>query len=120
MREGDRAAVVVFGRDAVIDQRLSSRAPLPNVTSPMIGDQTNVEAALRVARAALPRDGARRIVLFSDGHDTTGDPLREAAIAGADGIRIDAVPLNVRPLESIHVARVTAPPDVRVGGPCIR
>lgn len=117
MREDDRAAVVAFGRDAVIDQRLSSRAPLPNVTSPMIGDQTNIEAALRVARAALPRDGARRIVLFSDGRDTTGDPLREAAIARADGIRIDAVPLSARPLKGIQVVRVTAPPVVRVGEP---
>jgi len=117
MRQGDRAAVVAFGRDAVIDQPLSSRAPLPNVTSPMIGDQTNVEAALRVARAALPRDGARRIVLFSDGRDTTGDPLREAAVAGADGIRIDAVPLSARPVQGIQVVRVTAPSEVRMGEP---
>ena len=117
MREGDRAAVVIFGRDAVIDQRLSSRAPLPKVTSPMAGDQTNVEAALRVARAALPPDGARRIVLFSDGHDTTGDSLREAAIAAAAGIRIDAVPLGARVSKHLEIVRVTAPPDVRVDEP---
>ena len=116
MRAHDRAAMVVFGADAVIDQRLAPGPPVPRVGSSIDGRGTNLETALRVARAALPPDGMRRIVLLSDGHETAGDPLREAALAAADGIRIDAIALS-SPAARVRIASLAAPQLVSVGEP---
>jgi Ca-activated chloride channel homolog len=116
MRDQDRAALVVFGTDAVIDQRLAPGPPAPKVGSPVNGGGTNLETALRVARAALPPDGLRRIVLLSDGHETDGDALREASLAAADGIRVDVVSVS-SPAAHMRIGGVTAPEQVRVGEP---
>ena len=80
----------------------------------------DLEAALRAARLALPRDGARRIVLVSDGRATAGDAAREIARAAAEGIPIDTVPADTTPANRpLIVKSVGAPPDVRVGEPFV-
>jgi Mg-chelatase subunit ChlD len=116
MRDHDQSALVVFGTDAVIDQRLAPGPPATKVGSPVDGSGTNLETALRVARAALPPDGLRKIVLLSDGHETDGEAVREASLAAADGVRIDVAPL-ASPAAQMRIGKVIAPQQVRVGEP---
>lgn len=53
---GDVAGVVVFGRDAHIEQPLSERADTPTaVESTVSGADTHLAAALRLAGAACRR-----------------------------------------------------------------
>lgn len=117
MRRGDAAGLIVFGADAVIDQRPAERALSSTVASTVAGTGTNIEAAIRLARAALPKTGLRRLVLFSDGRETAGDAVRESTIAGTEGVAVDVVPASKRGIDRMQVARVVAPEDVRVGEP---
>jgi Mg-chelatase subunit ChlD len=116
MRAGDRAGVVAFASDAVIDQPVAARAPSA-VTSLVSGGGTNIESALRLARTALREDGVRRVVLFSDGRDTSGDPIREAVIAAGEGIQVDVAPLADAPRPLLRAWKLDAPAEVRVGEP---
>ncbi|MFO0265251.1 MAG: VWA domain-containing protein, partial [Planctomycetota bacterium] len=89
-REKDKAGVVIFGANARIE------APPYEGQLPLIGelesdlalrtDATNLEAALKLAKASLPEDSAGRIVVVSDGNENLGDGLTVARGLAADGI----------------------------------
>jgi Mg-chelatase subunit ChlD len=118
MRSSDRAGFVAFGADAAIERGPSARADLTALATAVSPAATDIEAALKLARAALPRKGLRRIVLLSDGRETRGDAAREAAFAAADGVRIDvALPEAPPAARRAAVTRVTAPEDVRADEP---
>ena len=91
MRRGDRAGLVVFGADATIERPLDT-APLAGAPpgARTLGSATNLEQAMRTARAALPAGGGR-VVLVSDGRETAGDARAEALAARAAGVPVDVV-----------------------------
>lgn len=120
MRPDDRVGVVLFG----VEPRLV-RGPAPALSLPTGPESTavattgsNIDAALRLAAATLPTEGSRRLVLVSDGLETSGDARRIAARAASTGISIDVLP-PARPLPppAASVTRVSAPPRVRTGEP---
>ncbi len=119
MRPGDLAGVIAFGAEAVLERRPSSASALTAVTSRVNGSETNLEDALALARSALGLEGTRRMVVFSDGHETLGTATRQASMAAAEGLRLDAVALGddgprARPLVVTHVI---APIEASVGEP---
>lgn len=115
MHAGDRAALVLFGGDAVVDRPLAARPLAPEAGSAVPQGATDVEQALRVARTILPAEGTRRIVLLSDGRETQGDAAMEARTAAAAGINVDAVALAIRTDGAPRISDVRAPATVRVG-----
>ena len=120
MRRGDRAGLVVFGADAVIERPLDG-SPLGG-TAPgarTLATATNLEQALRAARALLPADGTGRVVLVSDGRETAGDARIEALAARTAGIPVDVVmPRGTTGGRTpAAVTRLTAPPTVHQGEP---
>lgn len=86
--------------------------PPGSVDSSMRG-ATNLEAGVAAAVAAAPRGG--RVVLLSDGEQTTGDALEAVAAARARDVRIDAVPLERGDLPDAALVRLDAPPAVHEG-----
>src|SRR5580692_9955645 len=75
---------------------------------------TNIAAALEVARAAIPPSHVPRLVLLSDGNQTTGDALR-TALRG--GVPVYTVPLSTRQEAEVQVSAVNVPPQIRDGEP---
>ncbi len=85
----DRAAMLVFGREALVERALSTETTLDGITSiasnlPTSG--SNLEEALRLALALLPPENARRIVVLTDGAYTGNDPQDIAALIRNSGI----------------------------------
>jgi Mg-chelatase subunit ChlD len=118
MRRGDRLGVVAFGADAVVERRPAERVQLSAGASTVVDTGTNIEAALRLARHVLPREGSRRILLISDGRETIGDARKEAAYAAAAGIRVDVAQPDIQGIrQQSVVTRVAVPSDVRIGEP---
>ena len=118
MRGDDRAGLVVFGTDAAVERPLTNLFDLPKTASTSTGTSTNIEGALRVARASLGQSGTRRIVLVSDGHATAGDMVAEATRAGTATVPVDVVvPAGSVGPGAIDVMRVSAPQTVRAGEP---
>jgi Mg-chelatase subunit ChlD len=81
------------------------------------GAETNIAAGIRSARAELPASGDRRILLISDGQETSGDALAEARQAKSDSIAIDVVPIDSR--VPAYIARVDAPMSAHAGAPVV-
>ena len=90
----EQAGVVVFGRAAVVESAPGGRRPLGLLLSRVDGSASDLSSAVRLASASFPDGKARRIVVLSDGNQTSGDLLAAAAVASTDGIPIDFVPLG--------------------------
>ena len=77
------------------------------------GSATDLEGAVAAAVAASPRGG--RVVVLSDGEETTGDATRAAAAARARDVTVDVVPLENSGRRDAAITRVDAPAGVHQG-----
>ncbi len=119
MGPDDRAGIVLFGANALVEQplrRFDSADDLPPFASQPGRLHTDLAEALRLSLALLPADAARRVVVLSDGAATTGDTAEAARLAAASGVSVDTVylPRPAAPNEVI-VRNVAAPARVGQG-----
>ena len=116
MPGGDRAAVVLFGRDALVERLASAERALPEFASVPVTTRTDIASALQLALALLPDEGAKRLVLLSDGRQNLGEALAQAELAAAHAIELSFVPLGGPPGEvEVQLQSLDAPADVRQG-----
>jgi Mg-chelatase subunit ChlD len=85
-----------------------------------LAEGTDIAAALRMARSIIPPDASGRILLISDGNQTSGDALAAAAELGAGGagavrIPIDTATLNYSITQEVAVEQVDAPREAKAG-----
>ena len=113
--EGDRAAVVAFGAEALVERLPGELTDLDRIASVPATSATDVGGALRLAAALFPDDTQKRIVLVSDGNDTTGQGQSEAALAGARGVQIQTFVVGLGAADETIVQRVHSPTTARVG-----
>jgi uncharacterized membrane protein len=76
---------------------------------------TDIAGALRFARALFPAGANRRLVLVSDGNQTSGDALAAAAELASDKVPVDVVPLAYSVRHEVIVESVDAPPRAAAG-----
>ncbi|HEX2883699.1 MAG TPA: VWA domain-containing protein, partial [Candidatus Limnocylindria bacterium] len=115
MPQGDTAGVVVFGANALVDRLPSELDELSDPASEPVAGATDVAAAVRLAAAVFPAGTQQRIVLLSDGNDTSGEAEEAIAAAAARGIRLDvALPADESAAEAL-VDAVDGPAGARVG-----
>lgn len=117
----DRAGVIVFGRNANIeippfDDDVVALGGIESYYT-LRTDATNLEAALKLAKASFPEDSSKRIVLVSDGNENVGDARSIAASLAEDGIGIDVVPVKLEARAEVSVEKVVLPSDIRLGQP---
>ncbi|MFI4897291.1 MAG: VWA domain-containing protein [Phycisphaerales bacterium JB059] len=115
IRPDDRLGVVTAAEEAYV-QALPS--PLVNrMTRQYIGatDGTNLGEATRLALAVAPEDAANRVVLISDGNETTGSLLAAAEAAKALGVSIDVLPVSYDYAQEVVVESLIAPATARGG-----
>lgn len=119
----DRAGVVVFGKDAAIDASPGGRRTLGQILSKVDGSASDLAGAIRLASAAFPEGKARRIVVLTDGNETSGDAMEAVQVAATDQIAVDVVSLGatkgsaeaaVLDLQTPTEIRASQPFDVRV------
>ncbi len=115
MPADDRAGVIVYGGEARIEASLQPGLRLARVATVVPGERTDLGAALRLATAAFPEHGQRRVVLLTDGYENQGDALRAAALARAQQVGVFPVPLPAERAPDVSVQRLLAPADVKQG-----
>jgi len=115
---GDRAGLIVFGRDASVEvPPLNHEWRLPRIESRIDPRFTNLEAALKLARATFPHDSAKRVVIISDGNENIGRAEPLAAALLDSGIGIDCVPISYQRQGDVRVEKVVVPSGIRRGVP---
>ncbi len=112
----DRAGVITFAGQSVVEQTPIQGDYIPPIGKSQVKpEQTNLADAIRLAAAVFPPDTAKRIVVLSDGNETTGDALAEARRVAAADIGIDVVPLDYGYNHEVQVTNLWTPPTARVG-----
>jgi Ca-activated chloride channel homolog len=111
----DRYGVITFGGSPVIETPVG-REPLAG-KSPQAADGrgTDIGAAVKLALAAFPRDGGRRIVLLSDGNENRGGAREAAQMARAGGTDIYVVPQRNEYGGEVLIERLVVPQEVKFG-----
>jgi Mg-chelatase subunit ChlD len=122
MPASDRAAVVVFGQDALVERTATNEPTVPTFSSVPVTVRTDIASALQLAMALFPDEGAKRLVLLSDGRENVREALSQAELAAAKAIELSYVPLGQSdeatdggtPTE-VALASLNAPTDARQG-----
>ena len=116
MPTGDRAAVVLFGQDALVERVATEDPHLPQFASVPVTARTDIASALQLAMALFPDEGARRLVLLSDGRENLRQALAQSELAAANQIELAYVPLSGPEGEvEVLLEALDAPGDVRQG-----
>ena len=116
LRQGDnRAGVVSFGRDPLVELNVSADPQLSGLQSQPNPHYTDIASALQLAGSIMPSDTRRHVVLVSDGRGNLGDAIGEARLLQAEGVRVDAVAINVPAGAEVLIDRVDAPRSLAVG-----
>ena len=113
--DGDVAGIVAFGKEALVERLPSDLTEIDRIASIPIKSATDIGAALRLATALFPDDAQKRIVLLSDGNDTTGGGRAEATLAAAQGVRIETRRIGPGSIDEVLVERLTTPSTARLG-----
>ena len=113
--EGDVAGIVAFGKDALVERLPSELKDIDRLASTPVRSASDIGAALRLATALFPDDAQKRIVLLSDGNDTSGGGQAEAALAATRDIRIETRTIGLGGSDEVLVERVTTPSTSNLG-----
>jgi Ca-activated chloride channel family protein len=112
MTEEDQAAVIVFGSNALVEEPMTDLVDLSQVGANPISLNTDLAEAIQLGLALFPPDTAKRMVILSDGIETTGDADRAARLAAASGVQIDYVPFSRQRFPEVLVNNVSVPSAV--------
>ncbi|TWU48502.1 von Willebrand factor type A domain protein [Rubripirellula tenax] len=116
----DRAGIVVFGRDASIEiPPFDDYIPQLRRLESLGGrtDATNLESAINLAKASMPEDTSRRLVIVTDGNENVGQARLLAARVADSGIGIDVVPVMLESASEVLVEKIDLPNNIRKGQP---
>jgi Ca-activated chloride channel family protein len=115
MREGDKAAIVMFGENALVERAPSPERTLGRLQSTPMTARTNLGDAINLSLAMLPADTQKRLVLLSDGGDNAGDVHTAIELARARNIPIEVVELGETTNDLVQLSDLRAPATVRKG-----
>ena len=115
-QQDDQVALIVFGREAMMETPPRPSFELTDLTSDLTGgfrDYTDVSSALRLALAAFPADTQKRIVLLSDGNENKGSAAEEIDNVKSNGAAIDVVAQSFENRAEVFVEEIVLPSEVQ-------
>ncbi len=123
MGPDDRAAIVVFGEEALVERPMSGSKDLRPISSSPGRNGSSLARAIELALSLYPPGTARRMVLLTDGQQTdnlkTGDNARQAVQIARDlGVEVTAADLGALMQSSgqeIILQDISLPANLRSG-----
>lgn len=116
MQEGDKAAVVVFGENALVERVPSEIQRLGTIQSVPIAARTDISEAIQLGLALFPADTQKRLVLLSDGGENSGRALEMIPLAQRRNVPIDIVPTGIgQGNPEVAISAFRAPSAARSG-----
>jgi uncharacterized membrane protein/Mg-chelatase subunit ChlD len=120
LRPGDRAGLIAFAREAApVTPPVEESVPVGSrkLEVDLDPEFTDLASAMRMAQATFPEDGAKRVVIVTDGNENLGNALEQAQRLAGDGVGIDVVPIRLTSRAEVVVEKITTSTDVRKGQP---
>jgi uncharacterized membrane protein len=115
MGPDDRAGVVRFGENAIVDRAITGSAawqPSGDVPGALA---TDVADAIQAGLALFPEGGSRRLILLSDGLENEGKARDVLVQAHTTGVQLSVVPLGAQSANEVAVDQVSSPQSVPAG-----
>jgi Ca-activated chloride channel family protein len=114
----DKVGLVSFASKAQLLLPASEAKPAHIPTpSPDPQPGTHLAEALQFCHALFPENSQRRLVLLSDGNETSPGALAAAANLAANGIQISTIPLHNPSHPEVLVEKVLVPRRLKSGEP---
>ncbi|MFB3787520.1 MAG: VWA domain-containing protein [bacterium] len=79
------------------------------------GNETSIEKALLYSWEQLPLDTVNRVVLFTDGNETSGDARRAAQRGAEHGVAIYPIPYRADSRDEVLLEDLSLPVEVKKG-----
>ncbi|WP_102271484.1 VWA domain-containing protein [Cytobacillus massiliigabonensis] len=112
----DAFGVAVFGENVSLEQQVrNQKTAINEINSKIMETETNLEAGIQFAASLIPRDTSGRIVLLTDGNETTGDSSEAAKLLKNRKIELDYVLLKNQVNEDISLTELNVPPSLYKG-----
>lgn len=112
MPEGDRAGIIVFGEQAMIENPPEEKLVFDVPHSVINQSATDLGAAIRLALAAFPDNYQRRIVLISDGNENRGHVFAEVEQARQHNVVVHVRQIRYSHPEEVWVEDLIVPTDI--------
>lgn len=109
------AGVVSVGKKAMVENPVGKRPDFQGFQSVTNPDYTDLAAGMGLARAMLPENRGKQIVLISDGRENRGDAIEQARLLKQQGIRLDVLPVSPEMGSEALVKSVSLPSHLRKG-----
>ncbi len=114
-KDGDKAGLIVFGTEASIESTANPLFNPAKIHAVVPTERTDIGAAVRLAAAAFPEHGQKRIVILSDGNENRGDALGGVLASKPLGVSVDIVPLGAVRGGDVAISRVSIPSRLKKG-----
>ena len=114
-KKADKAGVIVFGAEASIESSPNAAVDVTKIQAVVGTERTDLAAAIRLATAAFPETGQKRLVLMSDGNENIGDALGAVLAARPLGVTVDVVPMGVARANDVSVQKLQVPSKLKEG-----
>jgi uncharacterized membrane protein len=114
-KKEDKSGVIVFGAEASIESTPNAAMALEKVQAVVGTERTDIAAAIRLATAAFPETGQKRLVLMSDGNENVGDAMSAVLAAKQLGVTVDVVPMGVSRANDVCVQKLQVPTKLKEG-----
>ncbi len=111
----DKAGFLIFGADAALESEARTAADREKIQAVVDPERTDIAGAIRLASAALQETGQRKLVLFSDGNENSGDALTAVNMAHSQAVTVDVVPMGVRRVGDVSVQKIGLPSKLKKG-----
>ncbi|MGB8984929.1 MAG: VWA domain-containing protein, partial [Anaerolineales bacterium] len=115
MGPDDRSALILFGADALVERAMSPVRELSEITSVPVTNQTDLAEAMQLGLASFPSGYAKRMIILSDGAQTSGDALEAAKFAAASDVQIVVLPLVTQRGAEAWITNIDVPAYLRPG-----
>lgn len=110
-----RFGVVTVARDALVQSLPSPSNPRVDIGTTGPGDASYLRRGIDLAKALVPSDAAGRVLLVSDGNETSGSLASAAATLLASGVPIDVASVEYDRSSMVRVDEMVVPAWVRDG-----
>src|SRR5688572_19066121 len=114
-KDSDKAGVLVFGTDAGLEFSPNPVVDLQKIQAVVGTERTDIAGAIRLATAAFPETGQKRIVLISDGNENIGDAIGAVTAAKPLNVTIDVVPVGASRGQDVSIQKLALPNNLKKG-----
>lgn len=113
--KSDKAGIIVFGSEASIESEVNPVVDKEKIQAVVDTERTDIASAIRLATAAFPEIGQKRIVLMTDGNENLGDSRSALLSALPLDVTLDVVPMGVRRAGDVSVQKLGMPGQLKKG-----